>query len=144
MHFYLRLTIVTCIIKYIFIHVTFFRDRRWLWLYGSLINIYLWQQLLSTLKLRLWIQIMARCTRYNIIWSLLEGRWLASSTDRTGHHNMSEILLKVALNTENLLLVYLSDWYAVSHFRLIDAVLKSSEHYFRYTKKGIKNQKTTK
>jgi hypothetical protein len=55
---------------------------------------------------------------------------------------MSEILLKVALNTENLLLVYLSDWYAVSHFRLIDAVLKSSEHYFRYINQGKRKKKT--
>jgi hypothetical protein len=37
---------------------------------------------------------------------LVHGRWFspgtpASSTTKTGHHNIAEILLKVALNTKN-------------------------------------------
>ena len=52
-----------------------------------------------------------RCTRYNIMWYkvcqwLVPGRWfssgtLVSSTNKTDRHKITEILLKVALNTIN-------------------------------------------
>jgi hypothetical protein len=52
---------------------------------------------------------MARCTRYNIIGSSLSvtfatGRWFSPgtpvfSTNKTDRHDITEILLKVALNT---------------------------------------------
>jgi hypothetical protein len=41
------------------------------WSYGSWIYNYLCNQCLSPLKLWVWIQLMARCTRYNIMWSSL-------------------------------------------------------------------------
>jgi len=40
----------------------------WLWSYGSWIYDYLCNQCLSLLKLWVRILLMARCTRYNIMW----------------------------------------------------------------------------
>ena len=66
-------------------------------------------QYLSPLKLWVRTPFMARCTRYNIMWChwLATCRWfspgsLVSSTNKTDRHNITEILLKVALNTINL------------------------------------------
>jgi hypothetical protein len=78
----------------------------WSWSYGSWIYNYLYNQYLSPLKLWVRILLMARCTWYNIIvcqW-LVTGQWfsrgtLVSSTNKTDHHNITEILLKVTLNT---------------------------------------------
>ena len=49
--------------------------------------------------------IMARCTIYNIMW-LVTGQWfspctLVSCNNKTDCHGITEILLKVALNTIN-------------------------------------------
>ena len=41
----------------------------WLWLYGSWVFNYLCNQCLSLLKLWVRTPFMARCTRYNIMWS---------------------------------------------------------------------------
>jgi len=38
------------------------------WSYGSWIYNYLCNQCLSPLRLWVWILLMARCTRYNIMW----------------------------------------------------------------------------
>jgi hypothetical protein len=38
------------------------------WSYGSLIYNYLCNQCLSPLKLWVWIPLMQRCTRYNVMW----------------------------------------------------------------------------
>jgi hypothetical protein len=80
----------------------------WLWSYGSWIYNYICNQCLSPLTL--WVQILFR-------WSILDptlcdkvcqwlvaGRWfsldtLVSSTNKTDCYNITEILLKVALNT---------------------------------------------
>jgi hypothetical protein len=43
----------------------------WSWSYGSWINIFLCNQCLSPLKLWVRTLFMARCTRYNIMWSSL-------------------------------------------------------------------------
>ena len=90
------------------------------WSYGSWICNYLCNQCISPQKM--WVRnlLMARCTRYNTSYSwrgvldttlcckvyqwLAAGRWfsqstLASSTNKTDHHHIAEILLKVALNT---------------------------------------------
>jgi len=40
----------------------------WSWSYGSWIYNYLFNQCLSPLKLWILIPLMARCTRYNIMW----------------------------------------------------------------------------
>ena len=47
------------------------RGPSWSWLYGSWIYNYLYNQCQSPLKLWVRIQLMARCTRYNIIWQSL-------------------------------------------------------------------------
>ena len=64
-------------------------------------------QCLLPLKLIVRIPLMARCTRYNIdkvCQRLAAGRWFSpgipiSSTNKTDHHEITEVLLKVALNT---------------------------------------------
>ena len=80
----------------------------WLWLYDSRIYNYLCNKCLSPLKLRVQIPLMARCTRYNIMWSSFStaGQWftLVSSTNKTDCNDVAAILLKVALNTITLTL----------------------------------------
>ena len=75
------------------------------WSYGSLICNYLRNQCLSPL---MWVRIpiRARCTTlYDKVcqWRAT-GPWFTpgfpvSSTNKTDHHDMAEILLRVALNT---------------------------------------------
>ena len=88
--------------------IKYHRGRLRSWSYGSWIYNYLCNQCLSPLKL--WVQtpFMARCTQYNISdkacqW-LATGWWLypgtpVSSTNITDCQDITEILLKVALNT---------------------------------------------
>ena len=61
---------------------------------------------LSPLMLWVWILIRAWCTTLcgKVCQWIVTGRWfppgpLVSSTNKTDHHNITEILLKVALNT---------------------------------------------
>jgi hypothetical protein len=70
---------------------------------------YLYNQYLSPLKLWVWIPFLARCTHTKVCESLwlATGQWfspgtLVPSTNTTDHHNITEILLKVALNTITL------------------------------------------
>ena len=81
----------------------------WLWTYGSWIYNYLCNQCLSPLKLWVRIPFMASCIRYiklcnkDCQW-LATGRWFSpgtpvSFTNKTDCHDITEILLKVALNT---------------------------------------------
>jgi hypothetical protein len=52
----------------------------------------------------------ARCTRYNIMWlsfSVTCARSLISSTNKTDLHDITEIVLKGALNTRILTLTHL-------------------------------------
>jgi hypothetical protein len=52
-----------------------------------------------------------RCTQYNIMWSNLSvicGTSVVSSTNKTDCHDITEILLKVALNTIILTLTLIS------------------------------------
>jgi hypothetical protein len=66
---------------------------------------------LSQQKLGVRIPLMAGCTWYNIMWSSLLvtcgrsvvfSRTPVSSTNKTDHHNLIEMLLKVALKTITL------------------------------------------
>ena len=67
-------------------------------------------QCLSPLMLWVLIPLMVRCTRYNIMWYSLSvtcGRSMvfsgySSFTNKTDYHVITEILLKVALNTITL------------------------------------------
>jgi hypothetical protein len=78
----------------------------WPWSYGSWIYNYLCNQCLSPLMLWVWISIRARCTTIcdKVCQWLATGRWFSpgppvSSTNKTDRHDITEILLKVALNT---------------------------------------------
>ena len=80
----------------------------WPWSYGNWIYNYLFHQCLSPLMLWVRISIRARCTTLCdkvCQWlSLATGRWFppgppVSSTNKTDRHDITEILLKVALNT---------------------------------------------
>ena len=77
----------------------------WPWLYGSWIYNNLCNQCLSPLMLWVWISIRARCTTLcdKVCQWLATGLWfspgpLVFSTNKTDH-DITEILLKVALNT---------------------------------------------
>jgi len=81
------------------------------WLYGSWVSNYLCSQCLSSLTL--WVLIPLRWGVLDTsIWDkvcqwLAAGRWFSpgipiSSTNKTDRHNITEILLKVELNTINL------------------------------------------
>ena len=76
------------------------------WSYGSWIYNYLCNQCLSPLMLWVWILIRARCTTLcdKVCQWLVIGLWFSSglpvsSTNKTDCHDITEILLKVALNT---------------------------------------------
>jgi hypothetical protein len=78
----------------------------WPWLYGSWIYNYLCNQYLSPLMLWVWISIRARCTTLcdKVCQWLATGQWFSpgppvSSTNKTDRHDITEILLKVVLNT---------------------------------------------
>jgi hypothetical protein len=78
----------------------------WPWSYCSLIYNYICNQCLSPLIMWVRISIRARCTTLcdKVCQWLATGRWFSqgppvSSTDKTDHHDLTEILFKVALNT---------------------------------------------
>ena len=80
------------------------------WSYGSWNYNYLCNQCLSPLKLWIWIwiSIRTRCTTLcdKVCQLLATGLWFSpgtpvSSTNKTDRHHITEILLKVALNTIN-------------------------------------------
>ena len=78
----------------------------WPWSYGSWIYNYLCNQCLSALMLWVQISIRARCTTKcdKVCQWLATGRCFSpgttiSSTNKTDRHDITEILLKVALNT---------------------------------------------
>jgi hypothetical protein len=82
--------------------------------WGAVVALIVWEldlqlpcnQCLSPLMLWVWISIRARCTTLcdKVGQWLKTGRWFStgtpvSSTNKTGRHNKTEILLKVALST---------------------------------------------
>ena len=94
------------------------------WLYGSWIYNYLCNQCLSPLKLWVWIPLRrgvldtSLCDKF-CQW-LVTSLWFSpgtpvSSTNKTDGHNITEILLKVALNTITLTLHLIT----LSYFALI-------------------------
>jgi hypothetical protein len=83
-----------------------FSAPSWPWLYDSWIYNYLCNQCLSLLMLWARISIGARCTTLcdKVCQWLATGRWFSpgppvSSTNKTDRHDITEILLKVAVNT---------------------------------------------
>ena len=90
-------------ISFIFIHIPVLGPP--LWSYGSWIYNYLCNQCLSPLMLWVQISIRARCTTLcdKVCQWLATGRWFSpgppvSSTNKTDRHDITKILLKVALN----------------------------------------------
>ena len=78
----------------------------WLWSYGSWIYNYLCHQCLSPLMLWVRISMRARCTILcdKVCQWIVTGLWFSpgtpvSSTNKTESQDITEILLKVALNT---------------------------------------------
>ena len=87
-----------------------YQGLSWSCTYGSCIYNYLCIQCLSPLMLWVWTPFMVRCTRYNIMWQSLSvtcNRLVVfsdtpvSSTGKTDPHNITDILMTVALNTIN-------------------------------------------
>ena len=88
------------------IHVLTNTGPSWPWSSGSWIYNYLCNQCLSPLIMWVRISIRARYTTLcdKVCQWLVTGRWfspgpLVSSTNKTDRHDITEILLKVALNT---------------------------------------------
>jgi hypothetical protein len=84
----------------------------WSWSHGSWLYSYLCNQCLSSLMFWVQISIKARCTIlcYKVFQWHATGRWispgsLVSSTNKTDRHDITEILLKVALNILHILIV---------------------------------------
>ena len=79
----------------------------WSWSYCRWIYDYLCHQCLSPLTLWARIPFMAKCTRYNIMWSSLPvtcDRSVVLSTNKTDRHDIAEILLiKMASSTVTLI-----------------------------------------
>ena len=89
----------------------------WSWSYGSQIYSYLCNQCLSQLMLWVRIPLMARCAQYNIMWYSLivtcDSRGFSPGTtvfsiNKPDRHDITEILLKVALSTITLTLTPLN------------------------------------
>ena len=82
----------------------------WSWLYGSYIYNYLCNQCISPLTLWVWIPLRRGVldTCDSVCQWLATGRWFSpgtpvTSTTKTDRHDMTEILLKVALNIITLI-----------------------------------------
>jgi len=104
-----------------YFNINFIKKSNWgpPWSYGSWIYNYLCNQCLSPLILWVRISIRARCT-------LAKGRWFSpgppvSSTNKTDHHNRTEILLTVTHKTVivsyselSVYLVCLFVWYCLT------------------------------
>ena len=78
----------------------------WPWSYGSWIYNYLCNQCPSPLMMWVWLPLRMRCTTLcdKVCQWLATGRWFSpctpvSSTNKTDRHDITGILLKVALNT---------------------------------------------
>ena len=111
--------------KLILIYLPSMRTERpsWPWSYGSWIYNYICDQYLSPLMLWVGISIRARCTTLcdKVCQWLAIGQWFspgppASTTNKTDRHDITKILLKVALNTikqtnkEDTIYIYSTKW----------------------------------
>ena len=93
---------------------TFWWEPSYSWSYGSWIYNYLCNQCLSPLKLKVWIPLMwgvldtTLCDK--VCQWLAVGQWFSpvSSINKTDRHDMTEILLNVALKTITPNLMFLS------------------------------------
>jgi len=105
-----KIRTIICSVMIFSNNIHMYKGPSWSWTYGSWIYNYLRNQCLSPLKL--WIRIQLKrdvldTTLCDIVcqW-LATGRWFSpgtpvSSRNKTDHHDITEILLKVALSTMN-------------------------------------------
>ena len=109
--------------------------------YGSWIDNYMCNQCLSPLTLWVWISLrrgVLDTTVCDKIWQWLAvGRWFSpgtgvSSTNKTDRHDITEILLKVALNALTLTLTH-KPWNELSPF------LKSTKYLHIFLFRLIKS-----
>jgi len=99
---------IVCLLSLLITHLVssnFLKGPSWSWSYGSWIYNYLCNQCLSLLMLWVRISIRARWTTLcdKVCQWVATGRWFSpgppvSSTNETGRHDITEILLKMALN----------------------------------------------
>jgi hypothetical protein len=87
-------------------HISKLSGPSWSWSFGIWIYNYPCNQCLSPLMLWVWVPLMMRCTTLcdKVCQWLAAGWWfslgtLVSSTNKADLHDITEILLKVALNT---------------------------------------------
>jgi hypothetical protein len=125
------------------ISVLQYRNRQsWSYMYGSWIYNYLCNQCLSPLTL--WVRIPLRrgvpvqntlCDK--VCQWLAAGMWfspgtLVSSTNKTGRHDITEILLKVALiKHNNPTSVYLLTWFNFVLLMHINSIKSTSSGHFQ-------------
>ena len=102
----------------------------WSWSYGSWIYNYLCNQCLSPLKFEpcSWWGVLDKTLCDKVCQWLTTGQWfspgfLLSSTNKTDCHDITEILLKVALNTINQPTCILEKWLLVRE--LLTSTLKT-------------------
>ena len=106
----------TCWIVWSFWLISCVLKLSWSWSYGSCTYNYLCNRRSSPPKLWVQIPLMARCTRWNLcdkVNDFAAGRWFSplSSINTTDHHDITEILLKVTLNTLPSVIDYRYTWY---------------------------------
>ena len=99
-----------------------YQGLSWQWLYGSWIYNYLCNQCLSPPMLWVRISIRARCTTLcdKVYQWLATGQWFSlgppvSSTNKSDRHDITEILLKVTLNTIKQTNKHCSSIYFLAH-----------------------------
>jgi hypothetical protein len=126
-----------------FIHIwptSWFWGLSWSWSYGSWIYNYLCNRCLSSLMLRVRTRLMARCTTLcdQVCQWLATGLWFSpstpvSSTNKTDRHNITEILLKVALNTTNLSLTLFPFHHIYGDLFLLQFIIKLFFYHLEHT-----------
>ena len=99
------------LLKYLVTLSHIFQGPSWSWLYGSWINNYLCNECLSPLQLWVWTRswwgVLDTTLCDKVCKWLLTGRWFSSGlpvsfTNKSDRHDITEIFLKVTLNTINL------------------------------------------
>ena len=90
----------------VIMHFLYSEGQSWSWFYGSWSYNYICNKCPSPLMLWVRIPIRARCTTLcdKVCQGLATGRWFSlgapvSSTNKTDRHDITEILLKVVINT---------------------------------------------
>ena len=114
----------------------------WSWLCGSWIYNYLCNQCLSPLKLQVWIlcrqDVLHTTLCDKVCQWLAAGWWFStgtpiSSANKTDRNDMTEILLKVALNTiKHLPTCTLSTFIAMFWVSVLIVVVILSVRYYQY------------